>query len=365
MSKKIAFVVKNPKKRYSGGRIYALTIVKGLLHLGYTVDYYTNCVPIFYNEIIGSNYEGKINLIVNKYSLHTIRNNNYSMVFLVPHLNTLRNYIFDKMFFYGFVKKLKFSNPSKLIFIDFESPAWVNHVDESLRSKFVYRNSDSFSKYADEVISISKTGQKFASEYYSKISKELKFHYLYPPINSDLADKINNNIKVDEVLFFARFDGNHKSPNVLFNLIKSLPKGYTINLITNKDLISDDIHKEIEIQTKKNLVKVNFLDRISDLEKFKYLAKSRMLIFSSKFEGFGLPPVEAQYVNTPVICSDLPVLREVNSRAIFDDFNSLDILKNKILKCIDSPPKNLKESVESFAKFENFVKKLKSILSSI
>ena len=62
MSKNIAFVVKNPKKRYSGGRIYSLTIVKGLLHLGYNVDYYTNCIPIFYNEILDSNYEGKINL---------------------------------------------------------------------------------------------------------------------------------------------------------------------------------------------------------------------------------------------------------------------------------------------------------------
>jgi glycosyltransferase involved in cell wall biosynthesis len=362
MTKKIAFVIKNPKKRYSGGRIYALTIVKGLLHLGYTVDYYTNCVPVFYDEIIGSNYKGKINLIVNKYLLHTVSNKNYSMIFLVPHLNTLRNFFLDKIFFYGFAKKLKFSNLSRLIFIDFESPSWVNHVDKSLRSKFVYRNSDSFSKYADEVISISKTGKKFATKYYSKISKELRFHYLYPPINSDLADKVNNTTKVDEVLFFARFDGNHKSPNVLFNLIKSLPKGYTINLITNKDLISDDILKEIEVQTIKYLVKVNFLDRISDLEKFKYLAKSKLLIFSSKFEGFGLPPVEAQYMNTPVICSDLPVLREVNSKAIFDDFNSLDILKNKILKCIDSPPKNLKESVESFAKFDKFAERLKNIL---
>ena len=34
-------------------------------------------------------------------------------------------------------------------------------------------------------------------------------------------------------------------------------------------------------------------------------------MFLSKGEGFGLPLVEASYHNTPILCSDIPVFREV------------------------------------------------------
>jgi len=40
------------------------------------------------------------------------------------------------------------------------------------------------------------------------------------------------------------------------------------------------------------------------------LAQARALLFPSFAEGFGLPPFEAMARGTPVICSDLPVLRE-------------------------------------------------------
>jgi alpha-1,3-rhamnosyl/mannosyltransferase len=36
-----------------------------------------------------------------------------------------------------------------------------------------------------------------------------------------------------------------------------------------------------------------------------------LVVFPSLYEGFGLPAVEAQHAGTPLVCSDLPVLREV------------------------------------------------------
>ena len=40
------------------------------------------------------------------------------------------------------------------------------------------------------------------------------------------------------------------------------------------------------------------------------IAGARALLFPSRAEGFGLPPLEAAALGTPVICSDLPIYRE-------------------------------------------------------
>jgi glycosyltransferase involved in cell wall biosynthesis len=43
----------------------------------------------------------------------------------------------------------------------------------------------------------------------------------------------------------------------------------------------------------------------------RVVAHASAFVFPSRYEGFGLPPVEALATGTPVVASDLPVLREV------------------------------------------------------
>lgn len=63
-------------------------------------------------------------------------------------------------------------------------------------------------------------------------------------------------------------------------------------------------------------------DRVIHLgyvERAKYhglLKSAAMLVFPSFGEGFGLPVLEAIAVGTPVVCSDLPALREVGGNAV-------------------------------------------------
>ena len=56
------------------------------------------------------------------------------------------------------------------------------------------------------------------------------------------------------------------------------------------------------------------IKRLSYLEKEKLQAlyqHADRLIFPSFYEGFGLPVVEAMKVGIPVLCSDIPPLREI------------------------------------------------------
>lgn len=54
-------------------------------------------------------------------------------------------------------------------------------------------------------------------------------------------------------------------------------------------------------------------------------ADADFMILLSEYEGFGLPVIEAQAIGLPVICSDIPVLREVSGGyACFVDLNDAE-----------------------------------------
>lgn len=44
-------------------------------------------------------------------------------------------------------------------------------------------------------------------------------------------------------------------------------------------------------------------------------ANAKAFVFPSFLEGFGIPPLEAMAMGVPVVCADIPVLREVNAEA--------------------------------------------------
>lgn len=64
----------------------------------------------------------------------------------------------------------------------------------------------------------------------------------------------------------------------------------------------------------------------------KFYSSFDAFVFPSLTEGFGLVLVEAMYMRLPVICSDLPVLREVGGSTVeyFDTGNEIDLSEKMV-----------------------------------
>ncbi len=75
---------------------------------------------------------------------------------------------------------------------------------------------------------------------------------------------------------------------------------------------SDDLLAEIENHPRKGAQLFLFRDCLDDEVDFAYRNAS-VLVMASREEGFGLPIVEAMQRGLPVMCSDIPVFREIGS----------------------------------------------------
>lgn len=67
-------------------------------------------------------------------------------------------------------------------------------------------------------------------------------------------------------------------------------------------------------------------------------SNAKALVFPTFFEGFGIPVIEAQAAGLPVICSDIPVLREAAGKsAVFVDPHRSESIAEAIIRVVDSP----------------------------
>jgi glycosyltransferase involved in cell wall biosynthesis len=62
--------------------------------------------------------------------------------------------------------------------------------------------------------------------------------------------------------------------------------------------------------------RVQLLGRIPDHELAALYARATAVVVPSRWEGFGLPVLEGMAAGTPVICTDVPALREVGGNAV-------------------------------------------------
>ncbi len=77
------------------------------------------------------------------------------------------------------------------------------------------------------------------------------------------------------------------------------------------------------------LTGVTFQTIHDDKTLWQLYRESKIFVYPSLYEGFGIPLIEALVLGTPVVCSDIPVFREVGGNLVtfFDPHDPADISK--------------------------------------
>lgn len=98
----------------------------------------------------------------------------------------------------------------------------------------------------------------------------------------------------------------------------SVLEAFSIFEKTNRDTnlyiigdLNNSIFKAIDIEKYSMNPRIKFLGRVSDNDLVRYYSNAIGFVFPSIYEGFGLPPLEAQACGCAVLASDIPPLREV------------------------------------------------------
>ena len=101
-------------------------------------------------------------------------------------------------------------------------------------------------------------------------------------------------------------------------------------LVGRKGWKIEKLLNEINTKYSKDIIVTGFID---DKDLPIIYKKSSCFIFPSLYEGFGIPVIEAMYMNVPVICSNTSSLPEVvKGCGILFDNNNKEDLKRKIVK---------------------------------
>ncbi|MEO7080331.1 MAG: glycosyltransferase family 1 protein [Flavobacteriales bacterium] len=119
------------------------------------------------------------------------------------------------------------------------------------------------------------------------------------------------------ILYVAKFmpyKGQQQAVDAFERLLTQWPQlvgkaRLVMHGFSNDEAYYEGLQQRIGTGVLAGSVEIRPYDRSKSIEEI--YAEANLFLFLTRYEGFGLPVVEAQALDIPVICSDIPVLREV------------------------------------------------------
>jgi len=213
------------------------------------------------------------------------------------------------------------------------------------------------------VITVSNFSKKEIHKLYGTDIK--KIVVVYNAIASQFFPIVDDKLKNTPYLFTITSTGDNKNFNMVLDVFLDAAK-YIPGLklyAAGKTLKEAKYTKYKKYADNPNII---FLGYISDDELIRYYSNALAFMFPSIYEGFGIPPLEAQMCKCPVVASTSGPLPEVlgSSALCADPFNKMALAKHVVThpEIADEYRKKGIENVKRFS-FENSAKRLIEIIN--
>jgi glycosyltransferase involved in cell wall biosynthesis len=200
---------------------------------------------------------------------------------------------------------------SDLFFLKTLIPRSIRRADKIITvSESEKKNIIDFYKISPEKIDFTYNGidfEKFSRAYSTKEKNDVSKKYNLPASNR------SNRGEPENFLFYLGTLQPRKNISVIIEALKNLD----IKLVLAGNRRAHNFDKKIDETIEKNNLthKIIFPGWIDEEDKPIFLQIATCFVFPSLYEGFGIPIIEAMASGTPVVCSDIPVLREIGKDA--------------------------------------------------
>lgn len=200
------------------------------------------------------------------------------------------------------------------------------------------------------IVTVSESSKREICDIY-QVDKE-KVFVVYNAV-SDKFKHIENERLKSEKYFLAVSSLNYRK-----NFIAVL-KAFELYSKTHEEehlYIIGDIRnanfKGIDISQFMHNPRVKFLGRVSDNELIAYYSNAIGFIYPSIYEGFGIPPLEAQACSCPILLSDIPSLKEVFSdSALYCNPYDINDIAEKMHELLDKTETYIKRGTKNVNRF--------------
>ena len=208
-----------------------------------------------------------------------------------------------------------------VLFIDYKADFSFSY--RLIRTTLFYLSS----KISDLTLTVSNYSKKRISNYFSIDLNEIKvtpnavsddFVNFNATKNESRLHLENFNIYNDFVLYVSRIEPR-KNQLLLLDLFEE--KIIEDNLFTivfvGANTISSTFKKKFTFFKNKYPKNIFYFEALAFSDLIHFYNSAKLFIYPSKCEGFGIPPLEAGVLRTPVLCSNLTAMKD------FDFFNPL------------------------------------------
>ena len=202
----------------------------------------------------------------------------------------------------------------------------------SLKFRLLYKMMTPFIlNNSKAILTVSDFSKKEIASHYH--IPESKINVIYNAVSEIFSPKLShNNLERDQSNFALAVSSHnyHKNFHGLIDAFMTSEVKTKLKIIGSNALSFNSIDF-----SKADNEKIEFIGRVSDEELVELYNHAKFFVFPSFYEGFGIPPLEAQACGCPVLSSDQASMPEVlnNSVMYFNPFYKEDIVQS--LKRID------------------------------